>query len=89
MARIIRLNGRESSVLRAIGFGLGVSGSELQERLQMAPEDMVDVLNTLMGIGYIETPTGKERVVQAEYEAETFEVNPSYAGDLKAVLRKE
>ncbi len=88
MSRIIRLNGREASVLRTIGFGLGVAGAELQERLQMAAEDLVDVLNTLLDIGYVETASMKERVVLEAYEAETFEINPSYAGDLKAVLRR-
>src|SRR5262245_31428775 len=88
MAKIIRLNGREASVLRTIGFGLGVSGTELQERLQMAPDDLVDVLNTLLDIGYVETPTIKERVTVADYAAEEFEINPSYAADLKEALRR-
>lgn len=88
MARIIRLNGRESAVLRYIGFGLGVTGTELQDRLQMPAEDVVDVLNTLLDIGYVETPTMKERITVEEFAAETFEINPSYAGDLKAVLRR-
>lgn len=88
MSRIIRLNGREASVLRTIGFGLGVTGTELQERLQMAADDMVDVLNTLLDIGYVETASMKEKIGMNEYAAETFEINPSYAGDLKAVLRR-
>jgi hypothetical protein len=88
MARIIRLNGREASVLRTIGFGLGVKGKELQERMQMAHDDLVDVLNTLLDVGYVETPTMKERVTVADYDAEEFEINPSYASDLKEALRR-
>ena len=62
MSRIIRLNGREAAVLKSIGFGLGVTGQELQERMQMAHEDLSDVLNTLLDIGYVETTTMRERV---------------------------
>jgi hypothetical protein len=88
MARIIRLNGREASLLRTIGFGLGVSGTELQERLQMAPEDLVDVINTLLDLGYVETASAKERITLEDFAAESFEINPSYAADLKTVLRR-
>jgi hypothetical protein len=88
MARIIRLNGREAAVLRTIGFGLGVSGAELRERMQIAAEDLVDVINTLLDIGYVETPSMKERVTLEEYATENFEINPSYSGDLKEALRR-
>jgi len=40
MSRQIRFNGRETAVMRAIGFGLGISGKDLQERLQMGHDDM-------------------------------------------------
>lgn len=88
MGRQIKLNGRETGVMRAIGFGLGLTGTEIQERTQLDPEDLVDVLNTLLDMGYIETPTMKERVAVADYAAETFEINPSYATDLKAAMRR-
>jgi hypothetical protein len=88
MARIIRLNGREISVLRTIGFGLGVAGSELQERMQMAPEDLVDVLNTMLGVGYVEAASAKEKVTVDDYAADTFEINPAYAGDLRDALKR-
>ena len=88
MSRIIRLNGREAAVLRAIGFGLGVSGKDLQERLQMAHDDLADVLNTLLDIGYVETASMREKIPGAEYLEEMFEMNPSYVGDLKIALRR-
>jgi hypothetical protein len=88
MSRIIRLNGREAAVLKAIGFGLGISGQDLQERLQMAHEDLVDVLNTLLDIGYAEAASMKERVSQEEYLTEMFEINPSYVADLKVALKR-
>ena len=88
MARAIKLSGRESGVVRAIGFGLGVTGTELSERVQMDEADLVDVLNTLLDAGYVEATSMKERVAVADYAAETFEVNPSYTSELKGVMRR-
>lgn len=88
MAREIKLNGRELGVMRTIGFGLGVPGSEIQERTNIDPDDLCDLLNTLLDIGYLETPTMKERVSIDEMPAEVFEINPSYASDLKVAMRR-
>ena len=88
MARQIKLNGRELSVMRTIGFGLGLTGMEIQERTQIDAEDLCDLLNTLLDIGYLETPTMKERVPFTEYAAETFEINPSYTSELKVAMRR-
>jgi hypothetical protein len=87
--KAIKLSGREAAVLRAIGFGMGIPGQELCERVQMAEEDLVDVLNTLLDAGYAETESMRERVTVADFAAETYEVNPSYAGDLKAAMRRD
>ena len=88
MAKAIKLSGREAAVLRAIGFGLGIPGTDLSERLQMAEDELVDVLNTLLDAGFVETESMKERVELAEFPNETFEINPSYASDLKAAMRR-
>lgn len=88
MAREIKLNGRELGVMRTIGFGLGVPGAEIQERTNIDPEDLCDLLNTLLDIGYLETETMKERVTLDEMPAELFEINPSYASDLKVAMRR-
>lgn len=88
MAREIKLNGRELGVMRTIGFGLGVSGAEIQERTNIEADDLCDVLNTLLDIGYVETPTMKEHVTLEEMPAELFEINPSYSSDLKVAMRR-
>ena len=88
MGRNIKLNGRELGVMRTIGFGLGLTGAEIQERTQIDMEDLCDLLNTLLDIGYLETATMKERVSIEECATETFEINPSYASDLKVVMRR-
>jgi DNA-binding IclR family transcriptional regulator len=88
MARQIKLNGRELGVMRCIGFGLGVPGAEIQERTNIEAEELTDLLNTLLDIGYLETTTMKERVTLEEMPAENFEINPSYASDLKHAMRR-
>ncbi|MEQ1850083.1 MAG: hypothetical protein ABMA01_00690 [Chthoniobacteraceae bacterium] len=88
MAKDIKLSGREMGVLRSIGFGLGVSGVELQERTALAAADLADVLNTLLDIGYIETRSLKERVEIDGVLEENFEINPSYANDLKLAMKR-
>jgi DNA-binding MarR family transcriptional regulator len=88
MAKDIKLSGREMGVLRSIGFGLGVSGVELQERTALAADDLADVLNTLLDIGYIETRSLKERVEIDGVLEENFEINPSYANDLKLAMKR-
>ena len=88
MAREIKLNGRELGVMRTIGFGLGVPGQDIQERTNIDADDLCDLLNTLLDIGYLETATMKERVSLEEMPAEIFEINPSYAGDLKVAMRR-
>ena len=88
MSRPIRLSGREASVVRNIGFGLGVTGAELQALMQMDPESLVDILNTLIEAGFVETASMREQTTIADYPAETFELNPSYVQDLKAATRR-
>jgi len=88
MSQKIRLSGRELGVMRTIGFGLGMKGAEIQERTQIEPEDLCDLLNTLLDVGYLETLSMKERVPFLDYPTETFEINPSYATDLKHAMRR-
>jgi DNA-binding MarR family transcriptional regulator len=88
MARQIKLNGRETAVIKAIGYGLGVSGVEISSRTQMAPEDLTDALNALLELGYVETATMLDRITEKHLATETFEVNPSYVADLKLAIRR-
>ena len=88
MARQIKLNGREQSMMRVIGFGLGVAGAEIQERMAMIPEELVDVLNGLLETGFLETTSMKENVTVANYATENFEVNPSYVNEIRDALKR-
>ncbi len=84
--REIKLSGRERTVVRAIGFGLGVSGRVLIEQCAMSPEDLVDVLNGLLDAGFAEVTPTQEHVSVADLETHEFEVNPAYAHQLKSAL---
>ena len=88
MAKAIKLSGREMGIMRAIGFGLGVTGAELAERTQIAPDDLCDTLNALIAMGYVEARSMTEHVLLTEFTSENFEVNPSYANDLKEAMKR-
>ncbi len=85
----IKLNGREVDILRAIDFATGTSGAALLERLQMERGDMVEIINTMMEVGYIETVPPSERVNPDSFNETMIEVNPSFVHDLKeAIVRR-
>ncbi len=87
MARHIKLSGRELGVMRAVGFGLGITGAEIEERTRIEADELVDILNSMLDMGYLETPDMKQRVSVEDFAAETFEINPSYTNELKAAMR--
>ncbi len=82
----IKLTGRERTVLRHIDFATGTSGEELIERTRLEPEDLVDVLNAMMEVGYAEMTPYEERADVATFREKMFDVNPSYALELKAAM---
>jgi hypothetical protein len=84
----IKLSGRERTVLRYIDWATGTSGSELLAATRLEAEDLVAVLNGLMEVGYIETEPYAMQTNEATYTETLFEVNPSYALDLKAAMSR-
>ncbi len=82
----IKLSGRERAVLRALDFSTGTSGEELLERTKLAPEDLVDVLNGLMSVGYAEMRPYAEMTSLEAFGETVFDVNPSYAIQLREAL---
>jgi hypothetical protein len=82
----IRLSGREVAVIRAIGFSLPLTGAEILEHTRLSNEDLTDILNGLMVVGYVEsTPYAEEIALEAMPTTE-FEVNSAYSHELKAAL---
>jgi hypothetical protein len=84
--RHIKLTGREVSVVRAIGFADGVLGAEIQEFTHMESQDVTDTLNSLLSAGFAESVPYCEEVQLEQMPVTAFEINPSYAHQLKAAL---
>jgi hypothetical protein len=82
----IKLSGRERTVLRAIDFSTGTSGAEILEYTRLEPEDLVDVLNGLMDVGYAEMVPFAEHTSLETFRSSSFEVNPSYALELRQAM---
>jgi hypothetical protein len=87
--RIIRLSGREISVVRAIGFTDAVLGSEIQDLTRMESEDVVDVVNSLIAAGFVESIPYCEEVGLTDLPATSFEVNPAYSHQLSFAIRNK
>lgn len=84
----IKLSGREQAVLRAIDYTSGSTGSEIEETSHIDGSELADILNGLCDAGYVEVFPYAEHVTFLIYKASRFEVNPSYALELKEALRR-
>lgn len=83
---MIKLSGREASVVRAIGFTNSMLGSEIQDYVRMEGDDVTDILNSLMSAGFVESIPYAEQIQFAEMPVTAFEVNPAYSHELKRAL---
>jgi hypothetical protein len=84
--RVIKLSGREASVVRAIGFADAVLGAEIQDLTRMELEDVTDVLNSLIAAGFVESIPYTEQVDLAALPGTSFEVNPAYSHQLRSAI---
>jgi hypothetical protein len=84
----IKLSGRERAVLRAIDFSTGTLGQDLLEHTRLQAEDLVDILNGLMEVGYAEVVPFSEHTSLETFATSTFEVNPSYALELREAMKR-
>ena len=82
----IKLTGRERSVLRVLDFAAGNTGEELMESSRLEADDLVSVLSSLMGPGYLEMSPYAEEAVLETFRAARFDINPSYAQELRAAM---
>ena len=81
--RQIKLSGRERAVLRAVGFAEAMPGEQIRDYTQIPVDELTDVLNALLAAGFVESLPYREQITSAELVALEFEVNPSYAHQLK------
>ncbi|HJX25483.1 MAG TPA: hypothetical protein VJ252_04960 [Chthoniobacterales bacterium] len=86
--RCIKLTGRETTVVRAIGFTESMLGVEIQDSTRMEMEDVTDILNGLMSAGFVESIPYYEEVQLAEMPVTAFELNPSYVHELKEAIQR-
>jgi hypothetical protein len=84
--RMIKLSGREASVVRAIGFTNSMLGAEIQDYVRMESDDVTDALNSLMAAGFVESVPYAEQIELAEMPVTSFEINPAYSHELKRAL---
>ena len=84
----IKLSGREQAVLRAIDYANGNTGTEICERTQIEGPDLADILNGLCDVGYVEPFPMVDLINTANYAKTLFEVNPSYALQLKEAMKR-
>jgi hypothetical protein len=84
----IKLSGREMAVLRAIDYATGSTGTEIREKTAIEGTDVAEILNALCEIGYVEVIPLVEPVTYLNYADSRFEVNPSYALQLKEAMRR-
>lgn len=84
--RKIKLSGRERAVVKALGFSEAMAGEQVPEYTQLQPDDLNDVLNALLAAGYVESNPYREQVSLVEMPTTEFEINPSYAHELKSSL---
>jgi DNA-binding MarR family transcriptional regulator len=82
----IKLSGRELAVLRAIDFSTGTEGSAVLERTQLERGDLVDILNSMMEVGYVETNPVSQCVKPDLLHETMLEINPAYVHDLRAAI---
>lgn len=84
--RVVKLTGREASVVRAIGFTESMLGAEIQDYVRMESDDVTDTLNSLMSAGFVESIPYCEQVQLAEMPVTAFEINPAYSHILKEAI---
>ena len=82
----IKLTGRERSVLRVLDFATGNTGEELLESSRLEADDLVAVLCGLMSPGYLEMSPYAEEAAEETFRTARFDINPSYAQELRAAM---
>lgn len=86
--RCIKLTGRESTVIRAIGFTESMLGAEIQDFTRMELEDVTDALNGLMAAGFVESIPYCDEVQLAEMPVTAFEINPAYVHEIRQAIQR-
>ena len=90
----IKLSGRERAVIKAIDESTGSTGAEIVERTKLDASDLLAMLNGLADVGYVEAfaPNSElpfpAAVPEEQFLGTRFEVNPSYAMQLREAMKR-
>jgi hypothetical protein len=85
--RLLKFSGREAAVVRAIDFANGANGADILLRTRIDAQEALDILNSLMDVGYVETnPPQQHHVERRAFYNTQFEVNPAFVHELKKSL---
>lgn len=84
--RRIKLSGREISLIRVIGFGVGATGNELLEATSYDLPELVDMLNGMMNAGFVVTSPYLLEVAEELFSTTCFEINSAYAHEIRKSL---
>lgn len=88
MAREIKLNGGEITIVKAIGFGgTQLYGKLLLDRMgdDIIEAELLDTIGGLMSMGYLLSNKVNVRTMD-EVQRAFFRINPVYARDLKDAM---
>ena len=89
-----KLSGREMAVLKAIDYASGTFGWEIADHTHLEQQDLLDILTGLMDVGYVEAYAGQTQAPQLQHVPLTalqetrFEINPSYALQIKQAMKR-
>jgi hypothetical protein len=79
----INLNGGEISILKTIGLGgTTISGAHLAERIDMEEAELIDALEGLVALDYVQANRVGIRTMDAVKSA-SFRVNQAHARELR------
>ncbi len=81
--RRIKLSGREISMIRIIGFGIGASGQELLETTSYDETELVEMLNGMMNAGFVVTAPYLLEINEEQLRTTQFEINSAYTHELR------
>jgi len=82
--KLLKFSGREASVIRAIDFATGTIGAEILVRTRIEPQEALDILNSLLDVGYLETnPPQQGHVERTAFYRTLFEINPAFFHEMK------
>ena len=86
--REINLDGGETSIIKALGFGsTEMTGDDLMTKLSgdLVPAELIDTIKGLMALGYVESDKSSFYNTD-EFKAVHFRVNSGYGKDLREAI---